>query len=172
MQEHKKHQRIMIFGRPGSGKSTFALKLHRATGIPLHHLDCHFYVENWVERNYEEFLNIQRNLVDEEQWIIDGNATKSLGMRYAYATTCIYFNRPRWLCYWRVLKRRFTKDPAIKDRAPQCKETISWSLLKYMWEFEDRVAGTVKILRELHPHVQFIEICTQAELQELQQKIF
>jgi len=31
--------KVMIFGRPGSGKSTFALALSQKTGLPLHHLD-------------------------------------------------------------------------------------------------------------------------------------
>ena len=34
--------RIMVFGRPESGKSTFATKLGAALGIPVHHLDRHF----------------------------------------------------------------------------------------------------------------------------------
>jgi adenylate kinase family enzyme len=45
--------RICIFGRPGSGKSTFAHKLHLKTGLPLYHLDRYFFVANWVERDYQ-----------------------------------------------------------------------------------------------------------------------
>jgi adenylate kinase family enzyme len=161
----------MIFGRPGSGKSTFAVALHQTTAIPLHHLDFYFYVDNWVERNYEEFLIIQQSFIDQQQWIIDGNATKSLEMRYKRATLCLYFNRPRWLCYWRIIKRIFFKNPAIKDRALNCKETISWKLLKYMWNFEDRVTEPIKKLQSFYPHVKFIEIRTQQDLKKLTNKL-
>jgi adenylate kinase family enzyme len=41
--EGSSFKRIMIFGRPGSGKSTFATWLSRALNLPLHHLDKHFY---------------------------------------------------------------------------------------------------------------------------------
>ena len=63
----------MIFGRPGSGKSTFAHDLHKITGLPLHHLDKHFFTRNWVERDKQEFLDIQQSIVDTDSWIIDGN---------------------------------------------------------------------------------------------------
>lgn len=43
-------QKIMIFGRPGSGKSTFALQLHKLTEIPLHHVDKHFFEAGWQKR--------------------------------------------------------------------------------------------------------------------------
>lgn len=48
--------KIMIFGRPGGGKSTSANQLSKELGLPIYHLDKYFYVENWVERNYQEFL--------------------------------------------------------------------------------------------------------------------
>lgn len=43
--------KIMVFGLPGSGKSTFATKLAQFLNLPIYHLDKHFYVENWIERD-------------------------------------------------------------------------------------------------------------------------
>ena len=91
----KRSTRIMIFGCPGSGKSTFALTLHQAAGIPLYHLDKYFYTTNWFERDYAEFLAIQQSLIDTKSWIIDGNCLKSLAMRYKKADLILYFNYPR-----------------------------------------------------------------------------
>lgn len=149
---------IMIMGRSGSGKSTFALRLHNKTKIPLYHLDKHFFCENWVERDYNEFLSIQDTLVNQSSWIIDGNSTKSFELRYRLADVCLYFNFPRRICYWRVFKRLFYKDPLIDDRAPQCNERVSWALLKYMWGFEKRVAPLLSKLRTDYPNVMFIEV--------------
>jgi adenylate kinase family enzyme len=161
----------MIFGRPGGGKSTFALKLSKLLGIPVHHLDRHFFVENWVKRNYQEFLAIQQSLVAEESWIIDGNSTKSLEMRYQRANLVIYFNYPRWQCYRRVFKRLTSKDPAIKDRAGGCYETLRWSLLKYMWTFEKRIEKQLLSFKEKYPEVQFIEICSDEELRTWEESL-
>jgi adenylate kinase family enzyme len=38
--------KIMVFGLPGSGKSTFATKLAQSLNLPIYHLDRHFYVES------------------------------------------------------------------------------------------------------------------------------
>lgn len=167
----KKYKRIMIFGRPGGGKSTFALKLHRLSKIPLHHLDRHFYEANWIERDYQEFLKAQQSIVDSPSWIIDGNSTKSLEMRYSKADLVLYFNFPRLVCYWRILRRLFDKDPNIEDRAYGCKETIRISLLRYMWTFEGRVARQLVELRKKYPRVEFVEIRSYESLRKLTERL-
>jgi len=100
----------MIFGKPGSGKSTLALKLHEATQIPVYHLDRYFFTENWAERDYQQFLEDQKNIVSKEEWIIDGNSTKSLDVRYQRAELVIYLNYPKFICYHRLLKRFFWQN--------------------------------------------------------------
>lgn len=154
------YSRICIFGRPGSGKSTFALKLHTKKQLPLYHLDKYFYRENWIERDYQEFLAIQQELVSQDRWIIDGNSLQSLEMRYARADICLYFNYSRWLCLFRLFKRLIFKDSAIKDRAQGCGENIRWSLIKYMWNFEtrkdNRLIKLIADLKKRYPQVVFI----------------
>ncbi|MBM3856904.1 MAG: DNA topology modulation protein [Verrucomicrobia bacterium] len=157
----------MIFGRPGSGKSTFALALSQKTGLPLHHLDKHFFEANWIERNYQEFLSIQRTFVESDAWIVDGNSTKSLEMRYSKADLVLYFNYPRWICYWRIVQRLFKKNNAIDDRASGCKETIRLSLLRHMWSFEERVAKPIALLKEKYPSTRFIEMTSDREAEAL-----
>ncbi len=155
---HFSFRRVMILGCPGSGKSTFALALQKATHLPLHHLDKHFYESHWVERDRDEFLKIQRSIVETDAWIIDGNSIKSLEMRYAKADLVLYFNYPRWLCYGRIIKRLWDKNVEIDDRAPACKETIHFKLLRYIWSFEERVSEPLKILKKKYPDTRFIEI--------------
>ena len=165
------YSRICIFGRPGSGKSTFALKVHTRTGIPLIHLDRFFYTSNWAERDYQEFLTIQQGTVNTNRWIIDGNSLKSLEIRYSHAQICLYFNYPRWVCLWRLIKRIFSKNSLIKDRAEGCQENLRWRLIKYMWTFEsrqnNRLVHLIAMLRARYPHVQFIEIRNDDELKKV-----
>ena len=46
----------MIFGRPGSGKSTFANQLGKKLKLLVYPLDKYFYVRNWVERDKQDSL--------------------------------------------------------------------------------------------------------------------
>lgn len=168
---HYPCNKLMIFGRPGSGKSTYAYKVHQATGLPVHHLDRCFFTKNWQQRNTQEFLAIQQEIVNQPQWIIDGNCIKSLEMRYQHADVCLYFNYSRLICYFRLLQRRFWhKSPAPKDRPKGCKEHISWRLLKYMWDFEKRVEHIIQHLKEKYPYVTFIEINNEQQLIQLQEQ--
>lgn len=156
----------MIFGRPGSGKSTLALKLHQQLGIPLFHLDKYFYTSKWQERNYDEFIALQKSLVAADQWIIDGNSIRSLSMRFQRADLVLFLNYPRWVCYRRVFKRLFTKDANIDDRAEGCHETIRMSLLRYMWNYNERVRPFISELTSVYPHIPFVEINSDRALRQ------
>ncbi len=160
--------RVMIFGRPGSGKSTYAYKLHQKTGLPLYHLDKYFYIDHWQERPQAQFLTIQENLVAQPAWIIDGNATKSLELRCARADIVLYFCYPRWLCLWRALKRSLSKPSGLDERAENCPEPfLNWKFIKYIWTFNKRVGQTIEQLQAKYPHVKFFKICNDQDLAKL-----
>lgn len=157
----------MIFGRPGSGKSTFAKYLHEITKLPLCHLDKHYFSNNWVEREKQEFVDIQQSFVNKKKWIIDGNSIKSLEMRYSKADLALYINFPRWICIYRILKRIFFPNTNIDDRAAGCTDRLSWKLLEYSWAFDKRTQKPLTYLQEKYPGVYFIEITNSAMLKKI-----
>lgn len=163
--------RIMIFGRPGSGKSTCAVKLSQQLRIPVYHLDKYFYKENWQERNYQDFLHIQQELIAQDSWIIDGNNTKSLEMRYARANVVLYFKYSRLICLWRIFKRLWYKDAAIQDRAKGCQETVRWQLIRYMWSFDQRVSAALEHLQAQYPAVKLYVVQSDVQLKRIVNKL-
>lgn len=118
------YKRIMIFGRPGSGKSTFAYTLGQKMGLPLYHLDKYFFQSHWQERDEQDFMRLQNEMVQSQEWIIDGNSTRSLETRWARADLVLYFNFPKTLCLYRIIKRRFQKNRGLEDRADYCPEIL------------------------------------------------
>lgn len=164
------HKRIMIFGLPGSGKSTFAHHLATQLNYPLYHLDKYYFVENWVEREKESFLKLQQSLVEQDRWIIDGNGLRSLDMRYKRAELVLYFCPPRPLCFLRLLRRRITGS-SFADRAPECRERLPLNLIKYMWTFNRRVTPLLSQLQRDYPHVPFYEIRSTRNLDEVFHRI-
>ncbi len=161
------YQRIMIFGLPESGKSTFALKLSKVLKLPLYHLDKYFFISHWIERSEEDFLEIQKGIVEKEQWIVDGNCIHSLETRYKRADIVIYICFPRILCIFRLFQRLLKKDSEILDRAPNCKEKVSWKLIQYLWNFECRIQEKINELRKNYPNVKFFKIKSSQEQEML-----
>lgn len=92
-------KRIMVIGvSAGVGKSAFARELGHRTGLPVHHLDAHFWNSGWVESTLGEFAEKTAALLKEEKWIIDGNYSSTFEMRMAEADTMIYLELPLRIC--------------------------------------------------------------------------
>ena len=66
-------RRIVVTGMAGAGKSTFAQQLSAKTGLPVIHLDVHFWKPGWVERSDTEWRDVQSTLLASDEWIADGN---------------------------------------------------------------------------------------------------
>ena len=164
-------QRIVIIGKPGSGKSTFALSLAKKLQLPLLHLDKIFFVENWEYRNYSDFLDEQRSWIDQNNWIIDGNSIQSLWMRYSRATMVVYFNYPTWRCFLRIFKRFLRHNPAIDDMPGGCTKNISWKLITYLLGYEKRLNPVLEWLKECEPNIPFYEIRSNDELATFEKKL-
>ena len=151
----EKPKRFALIGLPGSGKSTFAAKLGGLLNIPVHHLDRHMFVANGKKRDKQEFLAIQKAMLAEDSWVIEGCSISTLEMRFARADIVIYFHLPRLLCTWRVLKRRWRPDKTLYDTAEGCSQVFNWELVKYIWTFDQDKREGIEQLRKKYPHVVF-----------------
>ena len=66
-------RRVVVTGMAGAGKSTFARQLSAKTGLPVIHLDVHFWKPGWVEPSDQEWHDLQSTLLAGAAWIADGN---------------------------------------------------------------------------------------------------
>jgi adenylate kinase family enzyme len=99
-------RRVAIIGCGGSGKSTVARELGRRTGLPVVHLDTLFWSPSWQPCPPAEWEAIQRRLVAEKRWIIDGNYGGTMDLRLAAADTVVFLDLPTHVCLRRVILRR------------------------------------------------------------------
>ncbi|MGC2484623.1 MAG: hypothetical protein WA359_00055 [Acidimicrobiales bacterium] len=97
--------RVLVDGMMGSGKSTFARALAARTGLPVIHLDVHYWKPGWVRPSDDEWRERQRTLVAGDEWIVDGNYNETLALRLERADTIVYLDRPWWLCASRAFVR-------------------------------------------------------------------
>ena len=100
-------QRILVLGRGGAGKSTFARQLSRLTGIPLVELDKHFWSAAGQPLSHNDWSTVQEGLVSAEQWILDGDLGPFdvLEHRMAAADTIFVLDFTFARCAWRAVRR-------------------------------------------------------------------
>ena len=99
-------KRIIIIGCPGSGKSTLSKELHNKTGIPLYHLDMMYWNADKTIVEKSVFLDRLAAVLDNEQWIIDGNYGATMKLRMQKCDTVIFLDYPLDVCLDGISKRR------------------------------------------------------------------
>ena len=97
--------KIAIIGSPGAGKSTLAQQLGESLDIETIHLDCYFWQPDWREKPRETRIEILKELVRKERWIIEGTYLGSSEPRLNAADTIIFLDIPLWLCLYRIIQR-------------------------------------------------------------------
>ncbi|OKY25405.1 MULTISPECIES: P-loop NTPase family protein [Thalassotalea] len=98
--------KVAIFGKPGSGKSTLSKNLSRTTGISLHQLDSMTYKPNGDLVESHIYESEHEKILCSDSWIIDGlGSMNSFYRRLETADTLIYIDLPYRVSYWYVTKR-------------------------------------------------------------------
>ena len=97
--------RIIILGCAGSGKSTFAKRLHEYTGLPLIHLDNVWWNEDQTHISREEFDHRLDLLLQGEEWIIDGDYSRTYEVRIQACNTIIFLDYSEDDCMKGIMDR-------------------------------------------------------------------
>lgn len=127
-------QRVAIVGPGGAGKSTLAVEVGRRTGLPVIHLDRLFWKPGWTEPPRDEWAVAQRQALQGDHWIVDGNYGGTFELRFERADTIIVLALPRWQC----VLRAFTRSARNHGRAVQadgCPERFDLGFYKWIWRY-------------------------------------
>ena len=127
----------MVTGMAGSGKSTFSKALSTTTGLPVIHLDLHFWKPGWVRPSVEEWRDKQIELLAGDEWIADGNYHETLDLRLERADTVVFLDTPWWVCAGRAFIRGLRKPPGAV-MPDGCKDS-RWRRLRDEWRIVYRV---------------------------------
>ncbi len=90
--------KVIIIGCPGSGKTTFAEKLNKVTGLPLYYLDAIWHKPDKTHISRDEFDERISEIFQTSQWIIDGNYNRTIEMRLKECDTVFLFDLPIEVC--------------------------------------------------------------------------
>ena len=99
-------KKVIVIGCPGSGKSTVSWALHNKTGIPLYHLDMMFWNADKTTVEKEVFLERLSDVLEKDEWIIDGNYGSTMELRMMACDTVFFLDFALEVCLDGILERR------------------------------------------------------------------
>lgn len=133
-------QRVLIVGCPGAGKSAAAKSLAAKTGLPLIHLDHHYWHPGWMPSEKDVWREKVRSLAAQPCWIMDGNYASTLDERLSRADTVIHLDFSTWVCCWRVIRR--TISNLGREREGEfvvgCPERLDATFLRFVLLYRQR----------------------------------
>lgn len=131
--------KISIVGSPGSGKSTLARELATITKLPLYHLDRMMWKPNWVMVDRDTQIALQKEVVSQTEWIIDGNYNATMGIRFQRSDVIVFLDFDRITCIYHVFKRYLKyRSKTRPDMIEGNQERLELDFLQYIWNFPKR----------------------------------
>ena len=138
-------KKAIVIGCPGSGKTTFAIKLSNRTGLPLYHLDAVWHKPDKTHIPREEFDKRIAEIFKESEWIIDGNYKRTIEMRLRECDTVFLFDLPVEVCIQgateRIGKERYDLPWLETELDPEFLQFIKdfpQDTLPYIYELIDK----------------------------------
>ena len=116
-------RRVLILGGPGAGKTTLAVRLGTQLGLPVIHLDAHFWRAGWRESPRAEWTAQMTALVAMERWVMDGHYARTLALSARAADVIVILAPSAPTSVFRLLRRGLRdRGRQRADLAPDCAE--------------------------------------------------
>jgi len=139
--------RINIIGTSGSGKTTFGRELAKILKIPFLEMDSIFWGPDWHFPPNEEFFPRLKEVLNGNQWVLDGNYTRTMDFKWDCVEAVIWLNfsfpRTVFQAISRALNRLFSQEELWPD-------TGNKENLKMLFSQDSIVWWTIK---SYHRHV-------------------
>jgi adenylate kinase family enzyme len=155
----------------GAGKSTFSRALSARTGLPLIHLDVHYWRPGWIKPSESEWRAKQRDLLSGPTWIADGNDPESLDLRLERADTVVLLETPWWICAGRAFLRGLRKP--VGEMPEGCNDSAirrlrdEWRLVGVIWRHRRSEAEHARAMISQHgKHVVLYPIGSRREARD------
>ena len=151
--------RILVLGCPGSGKSTFARALHERTGLPLICLDNLWWRADGTHISRAEFDRALAELLAGEQWIMDGDYSRTYEVRIRASDTVIFLDYPEDVCMAGITARVGQQRPDM----PWTESTLDPELVAMVQNYARDNRPVLLSLLQKYPEKQVITFSSREE---------
>lgn len=158
-------RRILVIGSGGAGKSTIARRLGEIIGLPVIHLDRHYWQPGWKEPEESWWFEKVRELAAGERWIMDGSYSRTLHLRVPRSDAIVMLDLPRLVCIAGALGRLIRQRGQVReDMAPGCPESFDPAFLMWIWRYPRRSRPEVlRAIESARPDVETTTLRSRAE---------
>ncbi|MEO0473891.1 MAG: shikimate kinase [Bacteroidota bacterium] len=160
-------KRINVIGTSGSGKTTFASALAHQLNYPHIEMDALFWGKNWHESSDDVFFARIAEALDQENWVLDGNYSRTTEVKWQNVDTVIWIDYSFLRTLYQAISRAINRIITQKELWPDTnnRETfqllfskdsiVLWMLKTY---FPKRKRYHDMIQSNTYPHIQFIRL--------------
>ena len=164
--------RINVIGTSGSGKSTFSKRIAEKLNIPYIELDALFWKANWTESTYEEFSHKIQKAVIEDDWVLDGNYSRTEDIKWQRVQMVVFLDLPFHLVLYRIISRSLIRsykgqklwagnEESIRRLFTQ--DSIIWWVMKTFHKRRKRYTSLFDKMK--NSKIQFIRLRSKKEVE-------
>ena len=170
--------RISVVGCSGAGKTTMAVRLASALGIPHIELDALNWGPDWSAATDAEFASRVGEAMRADAWVIDGNYQNKIGATvWERADTVVWVDPPRWRSLAQVLGRTLcrviTRRQLWNGNRESWRSFLIWrgdeSVLSWAWTSYPGIRLRYQTLMTdpCYAHITFHRVRTRREIDRL-----
>ena len=167
--------KINVIGTTGSGKSTFSKALAKQLDYPYIEMDLLFWKANWEESTNDEFFSKIREATSTDNWVLDGNYTRSNDIKWENADTIIWIDYSYTRTFLQIFKRTIKRMISQQELWPDTgnKETFRKSFLSkdsiLIWFFKSHKKNKLRYATLIKSpklkHINFVRLQSPKEAQ-------
>ena len=173
--------KINVIGTSGSGKSTFAKKLSEALKCSYIEMDKIFWGPNWKWPSDEEFFGKLRKALSEPRWVLDGNYTRTIPIKWESVELVIWldysFSRTLFQAIRRAALRAWSKEELWEGTGNResfrksffSKESIIWWTITTHGKVRKKYESYM--VDSKYSHIKFVRLRNHKEAEEFLKKL-
>jgi len=173
---YTKIARINVVGTSGSGKSTFCKELSKVLSIPHIEMDAVFWGKNWYWPSDEEFFTNLKNELSGDAWILDGNYTRTIPIKWENVQVVIWLDYSFKRTLLQAIKRAFLRSLTREELWANTgnKESFRKSFFSkdsiILWTIKTHKRVRKKyekfMMNDAYSHIEFVRLRSPEETEE------